>query len=47
MVHLVSGYRWAFFGLEGDNVAVSLGVTFAFILILLSNLIITVMVFGS
>jgi len=35
VVHLISGYRWAFFGLEGDNVAVSLGVTFAFILILL------------
>jgi ABC-2 type transport system permease protein len=35
VVHLISGYRWAFFGLDGDNVAVSLGVTFAFILILL------------
>ncbi len=35
VVHLISGYRWAFFGLEGDNVAVSLGVTAAFILILL------------
>lgn len=35
VVHLISGYRWAFFGLEGDNVAISLGVTAAFILILL------------
>ena len=36
VVHLISGYRWAFFGLEADNVAVSLGVTFGFILILLA-----------
>lgn len=36
VVHLISGFRWAFFGLEGDNVAVSLGVTAAFILILLA-----------
>lgn len=35
VVHLISGFRWAFFGLEGDNVALSLGVTFGFILILL------------
>jgi ABC-2 type transport system permease protein len=35
VVHLIAGYRWAFFGLEGDNVAISLGVTAAFILILL------------
>jgi ABC-2 type transport system permease protein len=35
VVHLISGYRWAFFGLEGDNVAVSLGVTLIFVLILL------------
>jgi hypothetical protein len=27
VVHLISGYRWAFFGLEGDNVMLSLGVT--------------------
>jgi ABC-2 type transport system permease protein len=36
VVHLISGFRWAFFGLEGDNVAVSLGVTFGFLLILLA-----------
>jgi ABC-2 type transport system permease protein len=36
VVHLISGFRWAFFGLEGDNVGLSLGVTFVFVLILLS-----------
>jgi ABC-2 type transport system permease protein len=36
VVHLISGYRWAFFGLEGDNVAVSLGVTLIFVLVLLA-----------
>ena len=35
VVHLIAGYRWAFFGLEGDNVFVSLGVTAAFTLVLL------------
>ena len=35
VVHLIAGYRWTFFGLSGDNVAISLGVTFVFILILL------------
>jgi ABC-2 type transport system permease protein len=34
--HLISGFRWAFFGLQGDNVGVSLGVTFIFLLVLLS-----------
>jgi ABC-2 type transport system permease protein len=36
VVHLISGFRWAFFGLEGDNAMLSLGVTFAFLLILLA-----------
>jgi ABC-2 type transport system permease protein len=36
VVHLISGFRWAFFGLEGDNVMLSLGVTFVFLLILLA-----------
>ena len=35
VMHLISGFRWAFFGLEGDNVAVSLGVTAVFLLALL------------
>ena len=35
VVHLISGFRWAFFGLEGDNVMLSLGVTFIFLLVLL------------
>jgi ABC-2 type transport system permease protein len=34
--HLIAGYRWTFFGLEGDNVALSLGVTFVFLLVLLA-----------
>jgi len=34
-MHLISGFRWAFFGLEGDNVAVSLGVTAVFLAVLL------------
>jgi ABC-2 type transport system permease protein len=34
--HLISGFRWAFFGLEGDNVVLSLGVTFVFLLALLA-----------
>jgi ABC-2 type transport system permease protein len=33
--HLISGFRWTFFGLNGDNVALSLGVTLAFLLALL------------
>ncbi len=36
VVHLISGFRWAFFGLEGDNVGVSLAVTLAFVAILLT-----------
>lgn len=36
VVHLIAGYRWAFFGLEGDNVMLSLGVTGLFIVILLA-----------
>lgn len=36
VVHLISGFRWAFFGLEGDNVAVSLMVTLAFLIALLA-----------
>ena len=35
VMHLISGFRWAFFGLEGDNVAISLGVTAVFLLALL------------
>jgi ABC-2 type transport system permease protein len=35
VVHLISGYRWTFFGLQSDNVGLSLGVTAVFILILL------------
>ncbi|MDP3494854.1 MAG: ABC transporter permease [Hyphomonadaceae bacterium] len=35
VVHLISGFRWAFFGLEGDNVLISLGVTVVFLLALL------------
>jgi len=36
VVHLISGFRWAFFGLQGDNVGISLAVTFVFLLVLLS-----------
>ncbi len=36
VVHLISGFRWAFFGLQGDNAGLSLGVTFVFILALLA-----------
>lgn len=36
VMHLISGFRWAFFGLEGDNVAVSLGVTAVFLAVLLA-----------
>jgi len=36
VVHLIAGYRWAFFGLEGDNVMVSLGVTAIFTFVLLA-----------
>jgi ABC-2 type transport system permease protein len=36
VVHLISGFRWSFFGLEGDNVGISLAVTLVFLLILLS-----------
>lgn len=36
VMHLISGFRWAFFGLEGDNVMISLGVTFVFLLALLA-----------
>ena len=35
VVHLIAGFRWTFFGLSGDNVAISLGVTAAFIVVLL------------
>ncbi len=35
VVHLISGFRWAFFGLEGDNVLISLGVTLIFLVALL------------
>ena len=35
VVHLISGYRWTFFNLQGDNVMLSLGVTALFIVILL------------
>jgi ABC-2 type transport system permease protein len=35
VMHLISGFRWAFFGLEGDNVMVSLGVTAVFLAVLL------------
>jgi ABC-2 type transport system permease protein len=36
VVHLISGFRWAFFGLQGDNVMLSLGVTLIFLLVLLA-----------
>jgi ABC-2 type transport system permease protein len=36
VVHLIAGFRWAFFGLDGDNVGLSLGVTFIFLLMLLA-----------
>ena len=36
VVHLISGFRWAFFGLSGDNVAISLGVTVVFVGVLLA-----------
>ena len=36
VVHLIAGFRWAFFGLQGDNVAVSLGVTVVFVGVLLA-----------
>jgi ABC-2 type transport system permease protein len=36
VVHLISGFRWAFFGLDGDNVGISLAVTLAFVAILLA-----------
>ena len=36
VMHLISGFRWAFFGLEGDNVVVSLGVTAVFLIALLA-----------
>lgn len=35
VMHLISGFRWAFFGLEGDNVVISLGVTVVFLAVLL------------
>ena len=35
VVYLISGFRWTFFSLGDDNIALSLGVTLAFILILL------------
>ena len=35
VVHLIAGYRWTFFGLSGDNVAISLIVTAVFIVMLL------------
>jgi ABC-2 type transport system permease protein len=36
VVHLISGFRWAFFELPGDHVGISLGVTFVFLLALLA-----------
>ncbi|MDP3737794.1 MAG: ABC transporter permease [Hyphomonadaceae bacterium] len=36
VVHLIAGFRWAFFGLQGDNVAISLGVTVVFVGVLLA-----------
>jgi ABC-2 type transport system permease protein len=33
--HLIAGFRWAFFGLSGDNVAVSLAVAGVFLIALL------------
>ena len=36
VMHLISGFRWAFFGLEGDNVMISLSVTVVFVLALLA-----------
>ena len=36
VMHLISGFRWAFFGLEGDNVMISLSVTVVFLLALLA-----------
>jgi ABC-2 type transport system permease protein len=36
VVYLISGFRWCFFGLGDDNVALSLGVTLAFLLALLA-----------
>jgi ABC-2 type transport system permease protein len=34
--HLIAGFRWTFFGLTGDNVAISLGVTAVFLVALLA-----------
>jgi ABC-2 type transport system permease protein len=36
VVHLISGFRWSFFGLQGDHVGISLAVTLAFLLALLA-----------
>jgi ABC-2 type transport system permease protein len=36
VVHLISGFRWSFFGLQGDNVGISLAVTLAFLVVLLA-----------
>jgi len=36
VVHLISGFRWSFFGLQGDHVGISLAVTLGFLLVLLS-----------
>lgn len=36
VVHLISGFRWSFFELQGDHVGISLGVTFVFLLALLA-----------
>ncbi len=35
VVHLIAGFRWAFFDLQGDNVGVSLAVTAVFLAVLL------------
>jgi ABC-2 type transport system permease protein len=35
VLHLISGFRWTFFSLNGDNVMLSLAVTAAFLVILL------------
>ncbi|WP_432696137.1 ABC transporter permease [Marinobacterium sp. YM272] len=36
VVYLISGFRWAFYGISDVNVAVSLGMTFLFLLICLT-----------
>jgi ABC-2 type transport system permease protein len=36
VVHLISGFRWSFFELQGDHVGISLAVTLGFVLVLLA-----------